>query len=969
MPRGIILFFLLFTALLPAQEIDFKPKVDFFHLPNFELNTDEITDIQTDDEGYVWIISLSSIYKYNGSKFTKINTDDVNHGSFIWFQQAVDGRKYVIDYLSNIFFIENIHLKPFKHNKILRSKNLHAMIPSYQFGIKDELHIAQFPTWYYTMVNDSLIDMSENYQDFKGHAIRFIDNENPFIFRNSQASINGNERLIFLFDDNFNILDSIEIEHVGNTEHSSLTQKPNGNFLYSTGIGSIIEFSRKKIIREYRYPNKIIRLFVDKSGGLWISTKDDGIHFYPHCKIDSSQMIKYFENSMAFVSAQDYQGGIWLYSKEDGLVYISNPKFDYNSKGKYNINLNGDTLYYVTNQQIWKYLESSNSSNLVWDLSFKDEIISIFKDTFQNRLFVSSVKQAAYLKQKNIYPISINGFHNMKGAGMLNFSMLNPDNPQDILGITKYQHFVFNHNDSITNESPHYPSVISKFIRQGDSTWTICTNGIYISMNDSIIKYLGDDYPIAQNYASDITIFNNQIFFSFPNKGVYYFNNVKFKEVQYNSASLLNCKLAVEDDSTLWAISGDGCFLVTNSKEENTFKVAAYNALPRMAVNQFEHNQNYIYFTTNNGQLARSKFDDLRSDSLQTPKLLIKEIETQDSIFTDVGENELKLPYKKRSIQFNFEIIDFKNLNLNYRYRLVGSNIDDVWHSSRTNSVNYASLPAGEYTFNVQSKFGLGDWSESKSVSFIIATPYWQESWFIIGVILLTILIISQIIAYRYKVIFREQRLKLSRLQSEQSALRALMTPHYFFNFVSSLQYLIMEETREKANRFLALFASSMRNILHQSDAKYISIEKELKFIEEYLEMECFRMDGLFEYKVKQANDLILAESIPPFLLQPFVENAIEHGLKARNENGKLKVWFENEDSYLKVTIEDNGAGRSDQNENTKGKSFGISLIKKRLAIHNQSEKGVEIIDLLDEEQNPNGTKVVVYIKRVKTKK
>ena len=135
------------------------------------------------------------------------------------------------------------------------------------------------------------------------------------------------------------------------------------------------------------------------------------------------------------------------------------------------------------------------------------------------------------------------------------------------------------------------------------------------------------------------------------------------------------------------------------------------------------------------------------------------------------------------------------------------------------------------------------------------------------------------------------------------------MDPHFMFNVLSSLQYLILRKKNDQATAFLNRFSSLLRSTLNHSDSEYVTIKEELKFLEEYIQLEKMRLDDAFKYKISVDPKVDQTNKIPPFILQPFLENSIQHGLRAKQTGGLLQLKFIVEEDYLIIEITDNGMG------------------------------------------------------------
>ncbi|TMI78661.1 MAG: hypothetical protein E6H10_16665 [Bacteroidetes bacterium] len=213
---------------------------------------------------------------------------------------------------------------------------------------------------------------------------------------------------------------------------------------------------------------------------------------------------------------------------------------------------------------------------------------------------------------------------------------------------------------------------------------------------------------------------------------------------------------------------------------------------------------------------------------------------------------------------------------------------------------------------------------------------------------------------------FQQQAVKL-----EMQALKAQMNPHFIFNCLSSINWLIMEKNTEGASAYLTKFSKLIRMVLINSEKPVVLLDTELEMLRLYLDMESLRFEGSFDYEIHCANDTASSVSLPPLLLQPFCENAIWHGLLHKDGKGKLTINISQEDNILCCTVTDNGVGRkaaaelNRDRENTH-KSMGLKITKNRLALFNEKkrEQGFfEMEDLVDENGAPVGTKAIINIK------
>jgi len=216
---------------------------------------------------------------------------------------------------------------------------------------------------------------------------------------------------------------------------------------------------------------------------------------------------------------------------------------------------------------------------------------------------------------------------------------------------------------------------------------------------------------------------------------------------------------------------------------------------------------------------------------------------------------------------------------------------------------------------------------------------------------------------------FQRKRLKAEQksILNEQRLLRAQMNPHFLFNSLASIQNYIINEDTDRASIYLSRFSQLVRNILDNSVEEYVSLEKEIETIRNYLELQKVRYAGKFDFDIDIDPDIdIETVLIPPMLAQPFIENAIEHGIRHRETPGRIDIRFRFEDNLIRFEVEDDGVGREKAREieaskGAKHRSMATSITIDRLATINKKLKKkirMEITDLKDEVGIGTGTKV-----------
>jgi len=225
--------------------------------------------------------------------------------------------------------------------------------------------------------------------------------------------------------------------------------------------------------------------------------------------------------------------------------------------------------------------------------------------------------------------------------------------------------------------------------------------------------------------------------------------------------------------------------------------------------------------------------------------------------------------------------------------------------------------------------------------------------------------IIALIALFIFRLLKEAQRKKLIAEQQkslmELKALRAQMNPHFIFNAINSIQHFILKEDSDGAQKHLGKFSKLIRKVLENSKRESISLTEEIQMLELYAELEAVRFSSRFHYKFIVHSDLNpLSIMVPPLLIQPFVENAIWHGLMHLKERqGELIITFGKENNMLKCTIEDNGIGRKSsqdmKEQAVQHEPMGLSITQERMDILNQVYKTNISLHIADR-TNPDGT-------------
>lgn len=308
-----------------------------------------------------------------------------------------------------------------------------------------------------------------------------------------------------------------------------------------------------------------------------------------------------------------------------------------------------------------------------------------------------------------------------------------------------------------------------------------------------------------------------------------------------------------------------------------------------------------------------------------------------------------------------------------YSYKLEGWDKDWIDAGNRHNAI-YTNLKGGEYRFWLRVAGTDGKWSEPVSVRVNIDTYFYRKTWFSVLMLLVFSGIVFSLYMYRIRRVRATERLRAEFqkqiTESRMEALRAQMNPHFIFNSLNSINRYIIKNDPKTSSLYLTRFARLMRLVLDNSRYKTIPLSTELEALKLYIELEAFRFEKKFEFEINVHPDVdVDALQIPPLIVQPYVENAIWHGLLHRELPGKLLVDIHRTEDLLCIEITDNGVGRAkaaelEEKKHSTRKSLGMKLTEERLDFQNEQVyvSNVEIVDLSDQNGAAAGTRVIVKI-------
>ena len=690
---------------------------------------------------------------------------------------------------------------------------------------------------------------------------------------------------------------------------------------------------------------------------------------------------------------------------------FKNLKVDNNPYLQFNdIIVHNGELLFVTNEGIYKNGNNqikllAKKENLAQFIAVKDELFvwSIYGEFFQlkkEKLTPLSFNKVLRAKLQNKIINSVVSHNNIFwistviGGGVVKIDQ-NKEEIQTIEILKDYPYYVAQFGDQLLsgnnsnasqsqlavdfNESPFYIS-LAENLNSSKTNIAKLNDGSFIFSrqyeairfnNEKIITRVFAEKNIENIHQSK----DGKVWFALNNGGV-----VCYTDGNFNSSSSIRylgnktvISITEDDQGNMWfGTSGSGVYRLNKAITIN------YNAPKIFSSTNAETEEikgvsilSELPISDSNSQVLRT--DVLKNDTIP-PVVFINTIKINGD--DTAALNYYELNHTENTIELNISGVFGGKSELQYKYILEGK--DAEWKYTTNTNIYYTALRPGNYTFKIVAMSDGGIWSKVPAViTFNITPPIYTSFWFLFGIIFLVIAILLLAVFFNYrksqrrKALFEEDKRKV--LLSELHALRSQMNPHFIFNTLSSIQSFITKSDSREAVSYLSKFSKLMRGTLENTQKQKIPIKDEIETLELYMDLEKLRLNNKFDYQIITDEELdVQFEEIPPMLIQPYVENAIWHGISHKASKGTIKICFVlATENLLKCEIIDDGVGRekaieikNSQRHQEKNKSLGMSITKDRLKIINSlkdSKLSINIVDL-KAQNTSTGTKIELFI-------
>lgn len=943
----------------------------------------------------MWFGTEEGLYKWNGSEFKKFQnpTYSINYSSV---QEDKTGRIWCQNFTGQLFYVENDSLLLFIDTKKRVSSSLSYSVeyfPSiylssnyglleYDFQTKkrsqynernhnkdiDLAFVSDGDTNYFNRIkhlsnhNNGLLYWSQQtliYKEVKKNSTPLVNHSSvnkdgsPYIFSNNNkvlllnnSLLNKKQPSIFEWTEEKG-LKEIDLDFTNEINPSSIYYDDEKHFyLLGTKNGIVVlDKDYKSVYKSNVLPNKnISHITKDQEGNYWISTLNDGIYIIP-----SFDLLRY--NSEII--------------KDKQISYI--------------LNINDNNICFI--EEFGGVYLLGNTNEITYLGSFNEKVENVAYNPFRNELYAGNLRTAFNLKNNKL-ETSIFG-RDVKSISFLDKSLvLTSTSGSSNLRIVK----------------------MTDSLNPLNQTFSKSTFFIYNKIEKNIVYTLRNKRSMHNAYDVE----NNIAYVSYTD-GLYYYQNGIEKELMYKNKPILHSTMSKVNNSDCWLTTINGNLLRINkggvkedyalgikakeilqwknylfintsmgmlkfdveTKEQNWINIL--DGLPSIDIFDIEINNDILYVATSDGVVNFSCEYCYNNEippliSINNVAIWEKDTALYSSYFLDHNQNNITIYFGANATRSQKQYY--------YEYRMLG--IDSIWikQSSEINFVRFPTVPPGEFTFQVNAVNEDGVVSETAEIHFVIDAPYYQKWWFYLLIGLFVAGIVSLIFIVRIKVIQKQnliindkKEVEKQLSQSQLTALRSQMNPHFIFNALNSIQDYIISNNKVLASDYLGVFADLMRKHLHYSNEDEITLEEEVESLSMYLQLEQVRFEETLTYSINVANELdIIAVNLPVMLIQPFAENAIKHGLLHKKGERFLEVDFFKKGENLIVTVKDNGIGRKQSAEVNKmrkkeHKSFATSALQKRINLINQSQKNkieIEYVDLIGKE--PLGTLVNISI-------
>jgi len=985
MKRKFILLFLFLLA-----EVTYSQQPIAIQLTEKDkLPDNEFYDILEAKDGIIWLAADKGLFQYNGKNFINYSNPKKRGLSVFGLFQDDSRRIWCNNVSGQFFYISKNKLELFIDLK----DDLHGQLP--EFLIHNNFLFVFFEKGVYkiniqtkqkTLLKDtskssfyygSPVRQKENLFFALLNSIKKIENNtivNEFTFKKDRSLPKNNT---FLAYNNCLFYSSL----FEDKQHFYL--KPNSKSSFQE-IKVPSELLNKPIIRTFFIDNLF---WFCTNEGLFIATLNDATFVIKH---------HYLREETCSKVIKDSNSNYWITTTNNGIFVLPNiaiQKLETDKKIGLIKNLKtvNDHIFFSTIKGTIGILNSVDNSIATFQLPKNDEISELVYESKKKLLFISQKNDSfiwnlsnATIQKCTSLTASKGSFYDESGI------LLNAGFDRANSASNPFKNY--KEATTITTKTPVFRSETVKFETKNlrmKRAYTCFidahTKNKYVGFVDdlmcfdkkekeSILTFKGQ--PI---FAIDITQTKDQIVWvsTFENGIIGIKNNEAFINLNTSNGLLSNQtgKLKSQEND-LWISSGKG-IQKYNTVTKTFQNISAIDGFENYDITDIDIVKDKLYLSSNKGLF------------IIDTKTCFKKIAPPTIYFTDFTIQDKSVPlranytlaYDKNAIKISFNVNGFKSSeNSNYSYRLLG--FDDAWTvlENGIDFVRFSSLPPGSYVFEVKAKYGNGMSSKPIQLAITIQKPFWQTWWFYVLFSVIVLAVFWMYFKRRFTRLENEKTILLEKAQVDNELiyyqlenLRSQMNPHFIFNALNSIQEYIVTNEKANASVYLVKFSKLIRLYLEHSRESEVPLEEEIKALQFYLELEKDRFEDTLNFTIyKEENINAKTTKVPSLFIQPYVENAIKHGLlhKKADRNVSISFTLNTTKSELICVVEDNGVGRAasaaiNKNRREYHKSFATSANQKRVELINKTRTkkiSVSTEDVVDKNNIALGTKITINI-------
>ncbi len=938
---------------------------------NDGLPSSEVFEILQDKKGYIWFATDNGVSRYNGYKFENYGVlEGLSEPVVFHLQEDRKGRVWMQCMSGKIFFFENDSIHAFLGNSFIDSQKAKS---SFAIGIA----IDSTFNVYCSMANLGLFKFSLDGKpnqliEKPGYGVYQIENRTITYGKLNDLTRKSS---IDMFLKNGTIKETFKT-HLNQLMNLVSLYLDDGHILLWSN-GYFYCFKQDKLVWQIEHSDRIISLSQNLKGEIFVGLINKGVRVFNTLNdLYTNRYESLLEGNSIVNLIKDREGAYWFAALKNGVFYCPNIDLKIYDKKS---GLTSDYITSVTIKNIQEIYFGLLDGNLFYLNSLKQKIKNLnFNGVTINDLLYN-------FKQKELWistPIDYYNGNNNKRIKNINLTKNNntakrfryfPSSNEiwatymgGFFKIDPIKKTSLFHSGMIKTKDTHYMSrTYDVYKSSSNKYWIGNVNGLFELKDNNLISqeklYPAFKYEIkAIDELPDSTLVLGTAGY-----GLVFWKGNKIVSLTDADGMTSNSieNLHIDTRKNLWVGTMNGLNKI-NWTWKNSFSIdplTTAHGLPSNEITDVTSWDDEIWVATTKGL---THFKNINKNPI-SPKVLIANIlVNQHPLSLNKIDN---LNYRYNNLTINYYAINFRmNGKIPYRYRIN----DGDWMYTFNTSLNFLSVPPGNNIFEIQAKNEDGIWSESSLLKYNINPPWWATNSARFLELIISLLICFYIYFFRIRQLNRKHQIQLQITQLEHSALQAQMNPHFIFNCLNSIQNYILQNEKAPAIKYLGAFASLVRSMLNASVSGKITLEEEIRLLNNYLSLEKLRFKDRFSYEIIISEKIDVFEvMIPPLLVQPFVENAIKHGISGKETGGYIEVQFNLNQDFVEVSIFDNGPGfiqeLNKDNTDSLHRSFGMSITKNRLDLISKNNRQNTIVKeaIYNELKEIIGTKVIIMIK------